>query len=322
MSESTILECPICFEDYSSPSYAPVSFPCGHSCCIKCGTSIFSRPHSSRLCHQCRNHIPDDTKLSINYALRDIAVERASIAAASEAKTDASKFDETKSVSESVSTINIGTNSTIPLQDLSVEDVANLMRHLNVPSGDIENLKSKQVTGCDLEQCDSPDDIKECGISLSVKAKSVYKAISGFKVSGIPINFLSCSTSEDKPTHSRNSSAIESRRLSSTISSYSGTEITASESSLLSANISSNFVKEVAESKSTLPLAPPVLPPTQNQNAHVGALVSYHPVRYAKASGIFSSSFKWERCQAKERNPNHDDSRFFLTNFPVCTLRS
>ena len=129
----------------------------------------------------------------------------------------------------------------------------------------------------------------------------MYKAISGFKVSGVPVNFLSCSDREDKPSHSRNSSAIESRRFSTNISSHSSREITASESSLLSANISSNSVKEVAESKSTLPLAPPVLPPTQNQNAHVGALVSYHPGKYAKASGIFSSSFKWECCQAKER---------------------
>ena len=199
MSESTSLECPICFENYIYLKNAPVLFPCGHSCCIICATSIVSRPLASRLCHQCRNHIPDDTKLTINYALLDNAVERASIAASIEPKPDASKFDGTISVCSSV---NIAANSTKQLQDLSVEDVANLMRHLNLPSGDIEKLRSKQVSGCKLEQCNSLDDIKECGVSLSIKAKSLYKIITSFKVSGVPTNFLSCSTSQDMSSSS------------------------------------------------------------------------------------------------------------------------
>eukprot|EP01041_Mallomonas_annulata_P001056 gene1056-2066_t len=59
--------CPICYEFYDEEECSPVSFPCGHSCCL----------HHTRYiqkCHACRAAIPLPEELVTNYALRDCAI--------------------------------------------------------------------------------------------------------------------------------------------------------------------------------------------------------------------------------------------------------
>jgi uncharacterized protein YegL len=69
MSNPNPFECAICFNNYNDEENIPVSFPCGHSCCIS---------HVSQLngnCHVCRSNIPNISNLSPNYALRDGALQ-------------------------------------------------------------------------------------------------------------------------------------------------------------------------------------------------------------------------------------------------------
>eukprot|EP01041_Mallomonas_annulata_P010919 gene10919-22789_t len=63
----TPFRCPICFEFYDNDQHAPVSFLCGHSCCLHHADSL-------RECHECRGVIPCLKDLSPNYSLRDCSV--------------------------------------------------------------------------------------------------------------------------------------------------------------------------------------------------------------------------------------------------------
>ena len=62
-----IFECPVCFENYDKDLCAPVSFQCGHSCCLS-HTSIITR------CPICRALTPNQRDCRPNYSLRDGAV--------------------------------------------------------------------------------------------------------------------------------------------------------------------------------------------------------------------------------------------------------
>jgi len=62
-------ECAICFCNYNGDENIPVSFPCGHSCCISHVAQLNGR------CHVCRSNIPAISNLKPNYALRDGALQ-------------------------------------------------------------------------------------------------------------------------------------------------------------------------------------------------------------------------------------------------------
>ena len=63
---------------------------------------------------------------------------------------------------------------------------------------DLENdeLVKNKIDGACLAECNSFEEIKEMGISMTVKAKLFYNKITDFKVNGVPLEYLHDSKAE------------------------------------------------------------------------------------------------------------------------------
>lgn len=63
----TPFQCSICYEVFDRHNFIPVSFSCGHSCCLKDAEQL-------EQCHICRGRIPSPENLNPDFCLRDGAV--------------------------------------------------------------------------------------------------------------------------------------------------------------------------------------------------------------------------------------------------------
>jgi hypothetical protein len=91
--------------------------------------------------------------------------------------------------------IKVGHGSGKALSELSVHEVAILVESLELEAYRDELVKNK-IDGACLAECNSFEEIKEMGISMTVKAKLFYNKISDFKVNGVPLEYLHDSKAE------------------------------------------------------------------------------------------------------------------------------
>jgi hypothetical protein len=78
----------------------------------------------------------------------------------------------------------------IPLPDLSVDDVINLLKSLKL-SNFCHKFEDNMIDGLTLMNCKSVDDVKELGIALTAKARILFEEIVPFKSSGVPLTLFS-----------------------------------------------------------------------------------------------------------------------------------
>jgi len=91
--------------------------------------------------------------------------------------------------------IKVGHGSGKALSELSVHEVAILVESLELEAYRDELVKNK-IDGACLAECNSFEEIKEMGISMTVKAKLFYNKISDFKMNGVPLEYLHDSKAE------------------------------------------------------------------------------------------------------------------------------
>jgi hypothetical protein len=91
--------------------------------------------------------------------------------------------------------IKVGHGSGKALSELSIFEVAILVESLELEAYRDELVKNK-IDGACLAECNSFEEIKEMGISMTVKAKLFYNKISDFKVNGVPLEYLHDSKAE------------------------------------------------------------------------------------------------------------------------------
>ena len=82
------------------------------------------------------------------------------------------------------------TNSgnTKPLEQLTVDDVTVLLESLNMGQY-AAAVKEQAVDGPCLACAECVDELKEMGVSMTAKAKMLYKCLSEYKMSGVPEEF-------------------------------------------------------------------------------------------------------------------------------------
>lgn len=85
--------------------------------------------------------------------------------------------------------IKVGHVSGKALSELTVLEVAILVESLDLEAYRDELVKNK-IDGACLAECNSFEEIKEMGISMTVKAKLFFNKISDFKVNGVPLEYL------------------------------------------------------------------------------------------------------------------------------------
>lgn len=94
-----------------------------------------------------------------------------------------------KVVQQNNESIKVGHGSGKALSELSVLEVACLVESLELEAYRDELVKNK-IDGACLAECNSFEEIKEMGISMTVKAKLFFNKISDFKVNGVPLEYL------------------------------------------------------------------------------------------------------------------------------------
>ena len=91
---------------------------------------------------------------------------------------------------QQIESIKVGQGSTgKTLSELTVLEVACLVESLELEAYRDELVKNK-IDGACLAECNSFEEIKEMGVSMTVKAKLFFNKISDFKVNGVPLEYL------------------------------------------------------------------------------------------------------------------------------------
>jgi len=98
---------------------------------------------------------------------------------------------------------------TSPLAALTVDDVSCLLDSLNLTNY-TESVRSNLIDGESLMECTSEDDVKELGVSLTVKARLLLNKIQGYKTNGVPRELLQSSTQKSSATAALGDSEIPS----------------------------------------------------------------------------------------------------------------
>ena len=98
---------------------------------------------------------------------------------------------------------------TSPLAALTVDDVSCLLDSLNLTNY-TESVRSNLIDGESLMECASEDDVKELGVSMTVKARLLLNKIQGYKTNGVPRELLLSSTQKSSATAALGDSAITS----------------------------------------------------------------------------------------------------------------
>ncbi|OQS03538.1 hypothetical protein THRCLA_04144, partial [Thraustotheca clavata] len=91
----------------------------------------------------------------------------------------------------------VATQNTVPLELLSKEQVSTLLTSLEY-SNYCEVFLKNEINGSALNGLTSSDEVKELGITISVKAKAFYDKVLDFKEKGVPKHLLK-STEAAKP---------------------------------------------------------------------------------------------------------------------------
>lgn len=107
-SSASAFECPVCLEGYNNSTSIPVSFQCGHSCCI-------SHVSILRNCPLCRARIPRATECCPNISLRDGALLYYNLLQ----EIQSSSLDRTSHSSSHESTTNVNVGTSIQPLDTS-----------------------------------------------------------------------------------------------------------------------------------------------------------------------------------------------------------
>ena len=54
VKECSTAECGICMDDYDDDTCRAVLYPCGHTMCMDCATTLWDKPDVDRLCYTCK----------------------------------------------------------------------------------------------------------------------------------------------------------------------------------------------------------------------------------------------------------------------------
>ena len=90
-----------------------------------------------------------------------------------------------------------------PLEELTVEEVGVLLSSCKL-SKFVDEMKDNDVDGPTLMEISHEDELKELGISITVKARMFHKKVEVFKYDGVPLELLGESVKEEQQTSENN----------------------------------------------------------------------------------------------------------------------
>ena len=174
MSVMSPFICPICFSKYSSDR-EPATFTCKHSCCLE-------HARTMKECYSCKLPIDGVSNLRPDYDLRDASVRHT---------LKEKDFDYPTSPQANE-------NTRRSLDSLDVHEVCALLDSLSM--GDYkESFEKNHITGAVLCACENNEDIKECGVTMNIKAKALLNKVHEFQAFGVPSNLIARSAPRARP---------------------------------------------------------------------------------------------------------------------------